>query len=73
MGTLKALQGPPLSAPHVIEALKRLTHLKVATAVLDARDYVNDPWVFIAKMLRLYLHILYSIIYYKFRFNLTFT
>jgi len=52
MGTLKALLEPPLSVPHVIEALKRLTHLKVATAVLDAKDYVNDPWVFIVKMLR---------------------
>jgi len=51
-GILIALSGPPLSAPHVIEALKRLTHLKVATTVLDAKDYVNDPWVFIVKMLR---------------------
>ena len=34
----------------------------VTTSVLDAKDYVNDPWVFIAKMLRLYLHISFSVI-----------
>jgi len=36
----------------VKEAFKRLTSLKISTAVLDAVDYENDPWVFIIKMLR---------------------
>jgi len=36
----------------VKEAFKKLTALKISTAVLDARDYVNDPWFFITKMLR---------------------
>jgi len=36
----------------VKEAFKKLTSLKISTAVLDARDFVNDPWFFIIKMLR---------------------
>jgi len=36
----------------VQEALKKLTCLKVSTAVMDARDYENDPWFFIIKLLR---------------------
>ncbi len=36
----------------VKEAFKKLTSLKISTAVLDARDLVNDPWLFIVKMLR---------------------
>jgi len=34
------------------EAFKKLTSLKIYTAVLDAVDYENDPWLFIIKMLR---------------------
>jgi len=69
--SLKALAEHPLSATLVIEAFKRLRHLKITTSVLDAEDYVNDPWVFIVKMLRLYLHISFSIICHIFSFNLT--
>ena len=36
----------------VKEAFKKLTSLKISTAVRDARDFVNDPWFFILKMLR---------------------
>jgi len=39
--------------PSVKEGFKKLTSLKISTAVLEARDYENDPWVFIIKMLRL--------------------
>lgn len=36
----------------VKEAFKKLTSLEISTAVLDARDYVNDPWFFLIKILR---------------------
>jgi len=37
----------------VKDAFKKLTSLKISTAVLNARDYENDPWIFIIRMLRL--------------------
>ena len=49
-GFLKALVEHPLSS--VIEAFKRVTHLKITTSVLDAKDYLNDPWIFITNLLR---------------------
>lgn len=37
----------------VIKAFQKLVSLKVSTSVKDARDYLNDPWLFITKILRL--------------------
>lgn len=51
-GFVKTLVEHPLSAPSVIGAFNRLTHLKVTTCVLDAKDFLNDPWIFIIKLLR---------------------
>jgi len=51
-GFLNALAEHPLSASPVIEAFKRLTNLKITTSVLDAEDYLNDPWIFITNLLR---------------------
>jgi len=36
----------------VIEKFKALTSLKVSTWWLDARDYLDDPWVLIIRILR---------------------
>jgi len=41
-----------LSTPTAVKAFKKLTFLKISTSVLNARDYSNDPWVFIIKILR---------------------
>ena len=51
-GLFKALYDSSFSTPEVIAAFKKLTSLKVATSVLDAKDYFNDPWGFITKILR---------------------
>ena len=36
----------------IIESFKKLTSLKISTWGLDARDYLNDPWVLIIRFLR---------------------
>jgi len=41
-----------ISTQDAIKAFKKLTFLKISTSVLNARDYSNDPWVFIIKILR---------------------
>lgn len=40
------------SAAAIKEVFKKLTSLKVTTSVMDPKEYVNDPWFFIFKMLR---------------------
>lgn len=40
------------SSPAIKEVFKKLTSLKITTSVMDPKEYVNDPWVFIFKMLR---------------------
>ena len=36
----------------VMEKFKKLTSLKVSTWWLDPRDYLDDPWVLIIRILR---------------------
>ena len=36
----------------IAEGFKKLTGLKVATCTLDAKDYLNDPWLLIIRILR---------------------
>lgn len=38
--------------PAVLAAFKKLVSLKISSFVKNARDYVDDPWLFIIKMLR---------------------
>jgi len=38
--------------PAVLAAFKKLISLKISTCVKKSREYVNDPWFFIIKMLR---------------------
>jgi len=40
------------SIDYIIQGFKKLTSLKVSTTILDARDYLNDPWLIIIRMLR---------------------
>jgi len=35
----------------ITEGFKKLTCLRVSTAFLDARDYLNDPWLLIIHIL----------------------
>ena len=42
----------------IAEGFKKLTGLKITTCSLDARDYLNDPWLLIIRILR------YKIIFY---------
>lgn len=51
-GLLKALLENPLSNPVVKDVFKKLKCLKISTSVRDAKNYFNDPWVFILKMMR---------------------
>ncbi len=38
--------------PAVLVAFKKLTTLKMSTCVKESKDFVNDPWFYIIKMLR---------------------
>jgi len=47
-----ALEKQKHSSESILQGFKKLTSLKVSTRILDARDYVNDPWIIITRMLR---------------------
>jgi len=36
----------------VKEGFRKLTGLKMSTCFVDARDYLNDPWLLIIRILR---------------------
>jgi len=47
-----ALKKQKYSSESIIQGFKKLTCLKISTSFLDARDYLNDPWLVIIRMLR---------------------
>ena len=47
-----AVMKEPHSIDSIIQGFKKLTCLKMSTRFLDARDYVNDPWVILIRLLR---------------------
>jgi len=40
------------SIDSIIQGFKKLNSLQVSTRIHDARDYLNDPWLIIIRMLR---------------------
>lgn len=36
----------------ITQGFEKLTSLKIATCFQDARDYMNDPWILIIRLLR---------------------
>jgi len=55
----KAVMEQNHSIDSIIQGFKKLTSLKVSTSILDARDYLNDPWLIITRMLSLDLVLKY--------------
>ncbi len=47
-----AVMNEAYSIDSIIQGFKKLTCLKMSTRWLDARDFVNDPWVIIIRLLR---------------------
>ncbi len=41
------------ASPVIKDLFKKITSLSITTSVVDAKNFVNDPWVFIFKILRL--------------------
>jgi len=47
-----AVMKEPYSINFIIQGFKKITCLKMSTRFLEARDYLNDPWVIIIRLLR---------------------
>jgi len=59
---IQTVVGDKVNMDIITEGFKNLTCFRVSTAFLDARDYVNDPWLVI-------IQILGSVFIHSFLFN----
>lgn len=62
-GLLKALLENPLSNPVVKDVFKKIKCLKISTSVRDAKNYFNDPWVSILKMMSILLYVIRGVFF----------